>query len=684
MTLRPYQQKVSDQIDEAFARGRKAVAALVPTGGGKTHIISHQTKKANCLTVDIAHRQELVFQISMALARDGIFHRILAPDAVSNYIRSRHHGLLGRAFIDPQAPHTVASVDTILSRMDDLGNWPKQVSLAQTDEAHHCLIDNKWGKGLSLFINARKIGWSATWHRADRKSLKFGAGGLFEELIIGPSVSDLMGAGFLARYRIYGPPPSIDVSGVSVTPSGDFSGAQLRREAHSVRSTIVGDMVNHYGKLAPGRVGIAFNVDVELAKETAERFNNANGSVIAVWMSSRETDDRTRQGNIEALARGDLKLICNVDLLGEGVDVPRVEVILDGAPTMSLSRYLQRFGRLLRPFPGKFEGIYCDLVGNVLRHGLPDQDRTWSLEVPEKRKKLPNDESALKACPECFHVFEVFKPRCPHCGWKPVPREGGARRPEEVDGDLLEYSVELLDSLRAKAAEIAGPVPRNVNQHVADAWDQRARVQEQLRASMDRWAGVQVEKGMEISTVYRLFFHRFGIDVATAATLGRQQAATLDGKVWEDINNGCSRPKYAGGVPAVEVERDDADKQSVKGVINSRFDKSTQRWKCVPKISGKNKPYYFKTKEKCQVACDWCNANPGQYLPDELKETNLIWISGTINPRFDKSAQMWRCIPTINGKRKQYLFKTKEKCQIACEWCNNNPDQHLPEEYRDR
>ncbi len=624
MMLRDYQQKVSDLIDDAMARGKRSLAVMVPTGGGKTHIISHRAKIAGCQTVDIAHRQELVYQISMALARDGVTHRILAPDNVANYIVKRQHHAFGRSYVDGGAPHTVASVDTIISRMDDLGNWPKQVGLAQIDEAHHVVggkdnpEPNKWARGLSIFPNARVIGWSATWGRADRKPLTF-----FEELIFGPTVAELMERGFLCKYQIYGPPPSIDLSTVPVTASGDFSPAKLAEAAHGERSTIVGDMIQHYGKLTPGMVGLAFCVDVALAKETAERFNAAAGSQVAVWMSARETNDAVRQGNIEKLARGDIKLICNVDLLGEGVDVPRVEVILDGAPTESLSRYLQRFGRLLRPSPGKDMGYYCDLVGNVMRHGLPDQPRHWSLEQPEKRKRTPNDETALKACPECFQVFEVFLPACPHCGWRPVPREGGARRPEEVDGDLLLYSEELLASMRARAAEIVGPAPAGSNTHAVNAWDQRAMVQEHLRRSIDQWAGVQHAKGMEMGAIYRLFWHRFGIDTGTAATLGRPQAVALDAKIWEDINNGCARPKDAGPVPAVVVERDEADK--IDGV-KPRWNDERNRWLVgvkKPNGDGERIDYPFKKEEMAWKAARWVKDNPGKLLPKYLDKREI-------------------------------------------------------------
>lgn len=480
----------------------------------------------------------------MALARDGIDHRILAPDAVSNFIIEKQVKKFNRRFIHPHAPHTVASVDTLLARADSLdAKWLREIDLAQTDEGHHCLADNKWGRALNMFPNAQQLAWTGTPMRPDRRSLRRGfdtegkpLGGVYDVLVTGPSTGDLLGQRFLTPYRIFGPPPSIDMTGASVGASGDWSREEVRKRAH--KSRVVGDLVDHYLKLAPGRIGIAFLVDVDQAKETAERFRAAG--VRATWMSSRETDDRTRVRNLEALEAGELQIICNVDLLGEGVDVPRVEVILDGRPTASLVRYLQAFGRLLRLFEGKEYGIYIDAVGNVIRHGLPDAPRDWSLDVPERRARQENDEEALKMCVKCFEPMKRFMPKCPHCGHRPAPMPGGARRPEEVDGDLTEYSPALLAQLMEEAARVRGAAPRGgVLSYVERNWNERAVAHSGLDAAMAAWSGVQREwHGRDLSESYRLFWHRFGIDVATAGTLSKPQAIILSEKIWEDINKG--------------------------------------------------------------------------------------------------------------------------------------------------
>lgn len=535
--LRGYQKKTTQEIDAEFANGATSVLATTATGGGKSRMTSYMAKKRSGHTVIQAHRQELVHQLAMALAGDGIEHRVLAAPEVTRFLIEKQTTEFGRSFVYSGAQHTVASVDMLLARAEDLAKWCRTVDFVQTDEAHHVVgamtgIDaNKWGKARRLFGNARFLGWTATAMRPDRKPLRSS----FERLVIGPSTRELLELGFLTPYQIFGPPPSIDMAGALVGESGDFSNAELKRRA--ARSTITGDMLTHYQKLAPGRVGIGFCVSVEQAKEAAERFNGAG--IRSEWMSSKETDDRKRVRTMEALQRGDIKLIFNVDLLGEGVDVPRVEVVLDGRPTMSLVRYLQVFGRLLRLFPGKEFGIYIDMVGNVMRHGFPDRGHVWSLDEPERRKRQANDEDEITACTKCFKHYEAYRSKCPHCGHKPAPKPRGPNAgPEAVDGDLTEYSDEMLKRLLGQAAHIMEAAPRGkVPAYVERNWNERATAQTQLRDGMDWWMSWQTQKcGLDESSAYRLFWRRFKVDFATAQTLGGAQVTDLHERIWKDIN----------------------------------------------------------------------------------------------------------------------------------------------------
>jgi DNA repair protein RadD len=534
MSLRDYQETLRNGIYNEWAAGHKHVMGVLPTGGGKTRIIAAITADEPGLSVEIAHRQELVFQIAMALAETGVHHRIIAPEPVVRFISRVQSEELGRSFVNGQARSAVASVDTLIARADQLKLWARQVKLVQGDEGHHWLLANKWGRAFTSFENARGLLLTATPRRSDRKSLRSGEGGICTAMVVGPTMRELMDRGYLSRYVVYGPPPSYDREQLNVGSTGDFSATSV--QTASKRSTITGDIVDHYFKLAPGKRGLAFLTDVNQAFELAERFRHYG--LPAVAMSSEHTPQDERVANMRAFKRGDIKMVVNVDLFGEGTDVPGIEVISDGAATMSLPRFMQRMGRLLRPAPGKAHGIYIDHVGNyidfVRRYACKPEDVTdWSLDVPPRRKRQENDEANLTACPQCFLLREAFKRTCPYCGFTPTRQPAGT--PEQVAGDLLEYTDELLGLLRKQADHIMKPAPGGTPPYVRDNWEARRHAQAELRTALSWWGGLRQRDGMEDSDAWRLFYHRFGVDVLTAQTWGAKEAEGLRARIWKDM-----------------------------------------------------------------------------------------------------------------------------------------------------
>ncbi len=507
-----------------------------PTGSGKTALKSSIVRIYQQPTAAIAHRQELVLQISLSLAEAGVYHKIISPKPIREFIIGQHVKLFGRSFHHNQSPVAVAGVDTLNQRAEQLVQWCNQVRLWDIDEAHHVLANNKWGKAAALFPNAVGLGVTATPTRTDRRALGRSKSGLFDVMLIGPTMRDLINRGYLADYIVYGPTVSIDTSAVRVSEAtGEFNQEDLRAAAH--RSQITGDIVEHYLKLAPGKLGITFQVDVELAVETAAAYRQKG---VPAEVISAKTPDAIRVGLMEKFRSRQILQLVNVDILGEGVDVPAVEVVSMGRPTESYSLYIQQCGRPLRPAPGKTHGMIIDHVGNVKRHRLPDAPRAWSLDDEERgrRKKRFNDEIPVTTCLSCKRAYERLGKKCPYCGFVHEPASRGA--PEFVDGDLIEYSAELLAQLGRQVTEIDGDARLNpygdpmANQMIKRNWALRQDAQRELRHCIALWAGVQKNvHHRSDSEAYRRFYFAFGVDVMTAQTLGRPEAEKLTALIRE-------------------------------------------------------------------------------------------------------------------------------------------------------
>lgn len=534
--LRPYQLDLKNGVYDAWRSGARNVLAVAPTGSGKTAVfadIFHDA--AGTPGVAIAHRQELVGQISLALARNGVYHNIIASTGTVQACIRQHIERIGKNFHHARAPIAVAGVQTIIRRGAQMEQWAQSVRLWAQDEAHHVLGKNSWGKAASMFPNAVGLGVTASPIRCDKQPLGRKFGGMFDAMVIGPSMRELINAGYLAEYRIFAPHESINLANVKVSDTtGDYNQDSLRKEAH--RSTITGDIVSHYLKLTPGKRGITFVVDVEQAVEVCAKFNAAGVPADAV---SAKTPDHVRENSIRRFERGEIRQLVNVDLFGEGFDVPAVEVVSMGRPTQSFGLYLQQFGRALRPLEGKTHGVLLDHVGNVKRHGLPDAVRNWTLDVDERGTRSKRDLGTIPVttCVECFSAYEALTKVCPFCGHVSQPSSRNA--PEFVDGDLVEFSPELLARLRGDVDRVleGGPsIPVGASMPIVrrleKLWGERQQALVELRDTINAWGGAQIHGvGHSESAAYRAFYHTFGVDVLTAQTLPRERMIELTAQI---------------------------------------------------------------------------------------------------------------------------------------------------------
>lgn len=566
--LRPFQATIKSEVFAAWADGAQNVLVKSPTGSGKTVIVADIVRTFDKAAAVIAHRSELVSQISLALAREGVSHRIVGPDTLRRNCVAVQMDRLGRSLYDPGARVGVCGVDTLVNRDANADAWFRQVGLWVQDEAHHVLRENKWGAAAQMFPNAKGLGVTATPPRADGKGLGRQADGLFDVLVYGPEMRTLIDAGYMTDYRIFAPPSDVDYSEVKMTASGDLSPAKLRAAVHASDS-IVGDVVSHYLKIARGKLGVTFAVDVESAKEIAAAFKAAG---VPSEVVTAKTPDLLRAQILRRFEARQILQLVNVDLFGEGFDLPAIEVVSMVRKTESWPLFVQQFGRALRLMitpelvkiwdtftdeqrldyikaSGKPVALIIDHVGNVIRHGLPDAPRLDTLAARDKRSSGPSDAMPLRVCANpntdgagtpCASVYQRFLKVCPFCKFYPEPPQRTA--PEFVDGDLFELDPDTLAAMRGKAAVIDGParVPGHLNliaaAGVRKQHEARYSAQQDLRGLIALWAGWQATLGRDDSQAYRIFYHTFGVDVLSAQALGRPDAEALGAKIQQTLS----------------------------------------------------------------------------------------------------------------------------------------------------
>jgi len=537
MPLRPYQQDLADAVRSQWAAGHRNVLMRLDTGGGKTVILSDLVQSEPGASAVIAHRQELVGQLSLALARNGVRHNIIAAQDTVRGIVQSHMEELRASFYYPSARCAVASVDTLIRR-PGLASWAAQVQLWVTDEGHHVVEQNKWHRAIGLFTSPAVRGLlpTATPQRADGKGLGRHADGVADVMVQGPPMRWLINQGYLTDYRMVCVESDMQLLDDEIGAGGDWSTAKLRAAAKA--SHIVGDVVATYLKWAPGRLGVTFCPDTDTAREIADAYNAA-GVRAALLVGT--TDGGVRRQILRQFAAREILQLVVVDIVSEGFDLPAIEVGSMARKTASLATFMQQFGRVLRPMPGKERAMIIDHVGNFLRHGPPDRQRDWTLDRRERRSSGSTG-IPLRVCLGCFQPYERFRTACPYCGVDAPPPESRGS-PAMVDGDLTELDAETLAKLRGAVDELDMPletyraklaaafVPGIAQMGHVKTLHAKQEAQTALRDAMTRWVRAQLGRGLMDREIHRLFYLTFGVDVLSARALGVSEADALRAKI---------------------------------------------------------------------------------------------------------------------------------------------------------
>lgn len=407
ITLRDYQLDLVDGVRGSYRSGKRSPLVVSPTGSGKTvlfaYIAQGTSAKGNSVVI-LVHRQELVDQTCRTLRAFGVDHGVIAAGRTP----------------DRSLPVQVASVQTYVRRLDSF-----KPALIIADEAHHATAGS-WRKVIAHHSQARVLGVTATPQRLDGRGLK----DVFDDLIRGPEVADLIEGGHLAPPVYFAPPIVADLSHIG-TRGGDFAQEELAAEMD--KPMITGDAVEHYSRICRGSPAVAFCCSVKHAQHAAEQFNAAGFKAATI---DGTMDREARREVVRALGDGRLHVLTSCEIINEGFDLPLVTAAILLRPTKSLGLHLQQIGRVLRPAPGKAKAIILDHVGNLSRHGFAEDVRDWTLEGRKKKKRKASDEEEIqqRQCPECYCCHPPA-PVCPECGFE-YPRK--EREIEQAEGELVQ------------------------------------------------------------------------------------------------------------------------------------------------------------------------------------------------------------------------------------------------------
>lgn len=377
--LYPNQEPFVEAIRQATAE-HDFILGQAPTGYGKSFIISHMVDecvKAGHIVHVYAHRQAILDQLADDFTEHGIPFAMAVPGAL-------------------QDPHAQVQLTTPFTMQNRLQDYPKP-SFVFEDECHRS-VAKTWGNIREwLRPDGRGIGLTATPARLDGKPM----GSRFDHMVAGPTIKELIADGSLVPADVY----SIDIEADwSQLKRGGGDWTLASQEAVLNNKKITGNAIEHYQRLAAGTQLAGYCVSIKHAEAVARQFDQEGIPAAALHskMSKYELKSLLRE-----FKQGSIRGLFSCDLITEGFNLPSLVTVMMLRKTDSLTLCMQAWGRALRSDKetGKTRAILLDHVGNIYRHGLPDADRTWTLEGG--CTKTVEHRGSIRQCPKCFKWLEL-------------------------------------------------------------------------------------------------------------------------------------------------------------------------------------------------------------------------------------------------------------------------------------
>lgn len=361
--LRPHQIEAKAKIFEAWTK-YDSVMLQMPTGTGKTYLFTslindiintYKTAHKDIKILIVAHRTELIDQISATLNKFGIAHGFI-QGAREQYLWKRVQ---------------VGSIMSLLTDKNYYNVCRQKFDYIIVDEAHHSLAET-YIRLFGLFPNAKKLGVTATPWRLNHESFL----SLYQYLIVSPQISWFINNNLLSDFDYVSIKQDSEIQRLvnksEVVSTGDFSNVDLDNTFNNQR--IRSKLYESYLQFANGRKGIIYAINKCHAAKIAELYSSHGVKAMAI---DCDTPRDVRQEMITAFKNGEISVLVNVDIFTEGFDCPDVNFIQLARPTKSLSLYLQQVGRGLRIVEGKEKTIILDNVGLYNYFGLPNANRKW-------------------------------------------------------------------------------------------------------------------------------------------------------------------------------------------------------------------------------------------------------------------------------------------------------------------
>ena len=379
--LRPYQLRAVEAVEDALSRGEAPVVPA-PTGSGKTLLMGELARRhlerGGSRVLVATHRASLVTQQARAAEAMG-----LDPSVFSAGLGAK----------DLEGDLILSTIQSVVKRVRKTPEAFEDVGLVIVDEAHRIPLSvsasGQYRTMLSLIKqvspDCRLVGLTATPYvghpafegnaysaaRDGRGRWRYGigeTGPVFDVEVGKIAMSELVQHGFLVEPRFVRHRTVIDTSDLEVDrKTGDYKVSDMDSATIAIADQLADDF-EHEFRAQRRKAGIGLTAGVDAAEEMRDALRQRGMHAELVTQS---TPEREREALYAELRNPytELECVCGVNVPSEGLDIPAADILGLWRATKSPVLYVQACGRVLRPYPGKVDGLILDHGENGDRFG---------------------------------------------------------------------------------------------------------------------------------------------------------------------------------------------------------------------------------------------------------------------------------------------------------------------------
>lgn len=325
------------ELDRTRKEGFDKALIIMATGLGKTFLSAFDSKNYKRILF-VAHREEILNQAMDTFKK-------IRPDGNFGFFKAETK--------DIDKDIIFGSILTLGKKeyLNDKFFKPDYFDYIIVDEFHHSAASS-YLKFLDYFQPKFLLGLTATPDRMDNKDIYQHCD---YNIPFECNFKTGINNGWLVPFDYYAIYDDIDYETIPWR-SGKYDFKALENALTAEKRSE--NIIKNY-KAKAGKHTIAFCCSIKHADYTAEQFNNHGIKSLALHSNTKE-----RKGTIDKFVKGEIKVLCVVDIFNEGVDIPHIDTVMFLRPTESFAIFIQQLGRGLRTNTNKERLIVIDLVGN--------------------------------------------------------------------------------------------------------------------------------------------------------------------------------------------------------------------------------------------------------------------------------------------------------------------------------